>query len=281
MNHIVKPNNGDALSEWVGFLQRAASDPNIDVAKLRELMAMLERERDRQGWVAFNRAMAAVAAEIQQIIPTGKNPTFSSPYASLEDLDREARPIYARHGISIRYGSGYTRPNAISPPQPGWQRVVIILSHGDYTEEHHLDAPPSVGSGRRTPMQEVGSNTTYARRYLLQMALNLVTSANPDDDDGEASRNPIPSRRPPPPPPPAREAPPKRRTVNEWLTALEIQLQDAQSSEDVDHILAGREVQEAQLKLTNGAKDRLDTMIREALDRFRSDDITPEDRLGA
>lgn len=79
------------------------------------------------------------------------------------------------------------------------------------------------------------------------------------------------------------QKPAKRRTIGEWLDNLELQLLTAQTMEDVDLILASREVQEAQQKLKNGAQERLTEMIRMALDRLQPTDgeVTPEDRLGA
>ena len=73
--------------------------------------------------------------------------------------------------------------------------MVIIIEHtSGYWEEHHMDGPPDLSSGRvpRSPIQSVGSTNTYLRRYLLQMALNLIPEGAPEDNDGEPMRQDVP-----------------------------------------------------------------------------------------
>jgi phage recombination protein Bet len=64
------------------------------------------------------------------------------------------------------------------------------------------------------------------------------------------------------------DAPVKRQTNREWLDALRIALKDAQSASEVDRILESEEVQTMRQKLTNGAKQQLETIIFEALEKW-------------
>lgn len=59
----------------------------------------------------------------------------------------------------------------------------------------------------------------------------------------------------------------KRQTVGEFLDALDRELQVAMTANAVDAILAREDVQKAQDKLQNGARDRLNAMVKAALDR--------------
>ena len=97
--------------------------------------------------------------------------------------------IRAKYGITVRYTSSLTKTQPVPPLRDGWQRVVLILEHIDgYWEETHLDGPPDIARNERvprTPVQSVGSTTTYLRRYLFLMALNLVPGGDPTDDNGE------------------------------------------------------------------------------------------------
>lgn len=64
---------------------------------------------------------------------------------------------------------------------------------------------------------------------------------------------------------------PKRPTVTQWLDAVAIELANAATGEEVDAILARPEVQQAQDRLRNGAKDRLDHIIQSAIARTSED----------
>ena len=59
---------------------------------------------------------------------------------------------------------------------------------------------------------------------------------------------------------------PKRRTITEWLDALALELAACDGAE-LEEILARDEVQQAQDRFRNGAKDRLNHVIHEALKR--------------
>ena len=191
----IPPPDSDAIAS---MLERLATS-NVDPAVLaqvwairKDYMAEVRQDRRERAKIAFNTDMAEVQATIGAINRSGKNPTFTSPYAKLEDLDRAARPIYTQFGFSIRYVSWLADNAGIPPPRDGWLRVVLIISHtGGHYEEHHLDGPIGREGGRgltRTPMQEVGAADTYLRRYLLQRTLNLVPAGAPWDNDGEGQR---------------------------------------------------------------------------------------------
>lgn len=61
--------------------------------------------------------------------------------------------------------------------------------------------------------------------------------------------------------------PQKRQTISEWLNALAAELRIATSSDAVDAIIAREDVQKAQDNFKNGARDRLNAMVKEAIDR--------------
>ena len=274
-------NRGDVAtlpaSGLLAFIDRAARDPDFDIAKFGALLDRHEAMVERQKRDAFNQAMAEVQADIGAIAKSGKNPSFQNPYAKMEDLDREARPVYSRHGFSVRYGSA-------EAPREGWLRVTLTIAHRDgYSEQHYLDGPIDSAPServRRTGIQSVGSTVTYLRRYLLQMVLNLVPANDPADDDGEAPR-----QRPPPP----RPAGPPRQTISSWLDDLETQLAGVDSVAAMDAIVQTADVQKASKLLRGEALQRFNAIVAAAIDRLGdgwpgteepgSNEIRPEDRL--
>lgn len=73
---------------------------------------------------------------------------------------------------------------------------------------------------------------------------------------------------------------PRRRTVGEWLDALALELAACEGGEEVDAVLARPDVVAAQDKLGNGAKDRLDGIISEAIARTTAAETTaPTDEV--
>jgi hypothetical protein len=179
MNAVVEHTNG-----WVSFVERAMSNDSYSVEKLQALLEVRDRERANAAQRAFNLAMSRVDGEIGPVIRDRLNPGVNRKYATLEAIDAVARPVYSANGISVRFGCAQA-------PLPGWMRITCTVSHAEgYSETNYLDVPADVATRGRTPVQGVGANITYARRYLLQMCFNIVLADDDDDDDGEASRRP-------------------------------------------------------------------------------------------
>jgi len=171
----------------LAFIERAARDPAFSVEKVEALLRLQVEQQKRVALREFIFDQNAMQAELTQIAKDRPNPAFHSKYASLEAIDKAARPIYAKYGFSVSFG---TAPAS----QQGWVHITCRLSHrGGHTEEHSLEGPVSLEGGRggriaATPIQSVGSTVTYLRRYLIQLVLNLVATNDPEDTDGEHLR---------------------------------------------------------------------------------------------
>ena len=208
----------------VSFIERAARDPEFDIAKFGELLRMQREVEHDQGRKAFNRAMAAAQSEMMPVIRTASNRHLGNKYAKLEDIDREMRPIYTAHGFSVRFGSAQA-------PREGDTRITCTVAHdAGYFEEHYLDAPASTtgsqgGKMAVTAVQAIGSVVTYLRRYLLTMVFNVVLAD--EDDDGEGMRGTAAAASTPraprraEPAAPATNGNPATRTKEQWEAWLE------------------------------------------------------------
>ncbi len=172
------------------MIQRAATDPGFDMEKFQMLLNEYRHERTTKARREFNEAMAATQAAIGPVLRDRKNTHLGNRYATLDAMLDAILPIASANGLNVRFGSA-------SSSQPGWQCVTCIISKGDHTETLTLEAPvvsPPMSSGGRTqmtPIQAVGSTTTYLKRYLISNAFALRTSEAgtvPDDDDGEGTR---------------------------------------------------------------------------------------------
>jgi hypothetical protein len=150
--------------------------------------------REEQAKVAereFNGAMAEAQSAMAPIRKDAVNPHTRSKYARFETIDEMLRPVYTRHGFSVRFRTE-------DASQPGWVKVVCVVAHaGGHVEEFPLSAPlddmGSQGRSNKTGVQAIGSTTSYLKRYLLTMAFNVAIAG--DDDDGEGMRRQEPPRR--------------------------------------------------------------------------------------
>ena len=170
--------NMPAQDSMLAGLERLARDTSIATDRITELFRLAERREQTLLKRVFNEDMTALQTVITQIMRDKPNPAFTSRYATEEQIDRAARPEYTRFGFSIRYGTE-------KPEIPGNIRVVCIIAHrSGYFEEHALEAPAVPANRGVTQLQAVGGTVTYLKRTLIRMVLNLVTSDNPEDNDG-------------------------------------------------------------------------------------------------
>jgi hypothetical protein len=227
----------------LNIIERASRDPSVDVGKLAALLEMQERVMRTRAKQAFTEALSAVAGELEPVARDARNPHLGTRYAKLETIDEAVRPIYSRHGFSVRFGS--------EPTPDGRVHVTCTLSHvGGHSETLGLSAPiDAVGTGgkqSKTGVQAIGSTVTYLRRYLLTMALNITLVD--DDDDGEATRR-IASA-----PAPVQTAPHKSLSkFDAWMLALETDLAQAQSRLGVDAIAERSDVKRVLAAAGEGA----------------------------
>ena len=77
----------------IHVIERAATNPEVDIEKMERLMQMHERLVDKQNEAAFNIAMTAAQSEMGQVTVDSTNPQTHSKYASYSSLDKVLRPI--------------------------------------------------------------------------------------------------------------------------------------------------------------------------------------------
>jgi len=159
-------------------LIRAATDPNMDMAKLSALIDMRERVMKIQAKAAFDAAFSAMQADIPEIDERGKlvvKGTLRSTYARLEDIHAAIKPVLKEHGFAMRHRTEWPadRPNLI--------RIVGILAHREGHSEESVFEAPLDKSEYRTDIQSMGSTVSYGRRYTTLDLLNITTRGLDDD----------------------------------------------------------------------------------------------------
>jgi hypothetical protein len=266
MNTVVEHTNG-----WVSFVERAMSNDSYSVEKLQALLEVRDRERASAAQRAFNLAMSRVDSEIGPVIRDRLNPGVNRKYATLEAIDAVARPVYSANGISVRFGCAQA-------PLPGWMRITCTVSHAEgYSETNYLDVPADVATRGRTPVQGVGANITYARRYLLQMCFNIVLADDEDDIDGERPTRPAYREAAASMPRAERVADPTvyqaadpldEQDGRKWMDNLTRILANAQTQQEVVEIANHSSVGNATANAPEAVKRRLTELLANAYGRF-------------
>lgn len=176
-------------SAILAVIQRAATDPAVDVTKMERLMQMHDRIMERQAERDFNTAMNSAQSEIGRVAADKQNTQTHSWYATYAELDREVRPVYSAHGFALSFN---TEPSE----RADVVRVVCYVSHSaGHTRTYRVDMPAD-GKGAKggdvmTKTHAAGSAMSYGKRYLLQLIFNTAIGVDPDDDDGSAASSPF------------------------------------------------------------------------------------------
>lgn len=172
----------------LAVIERAASNPEVDVDKMERLMQMHERILARNAEQAFNDAMNAAQSHIGRIAANKENLQTKSWYPTYAALDREIRPVYSSNGFALSFD---TEPSAVE----SMVRVLCYVSHSaGHTRTYHVDMPAD-GKGAKggdvmTKTHAAGSAMSYGMRYLLKLIFNVAVGVDLDDDGNGASDSP-------------------------------------------------------------------------------------------
>ena len=151
-----------------------------DVGQLERMIALVERWQDRNAQADF----AAALNRFQSLCPTvfkGRatkegSSGFGYKFASFDDIMRAAAPALAECGISIGF-------DTTQDLEKGLLIVKCRIRVGSYYEDRTF-ACPVASSLKVSDAQKFGSALSYAKRYCLCAALNIVTTDHDDDGQG-------------------------------------------------------------------------------------------------
>ena len=124
-------------------------------------------------------AMAAAQLEIENASKNSANPHFKSKYADLAEVLNTARPVLAKHGLSVAQFPSM-EANVVSV------ETILMHSSGEWIS-NIASAPLS-----KPDAQGVGSATTYLRRYSLAALAGIAQ----EDDDGNSAMHQRPAKAP-------------------------------------------------------------------------------------
>lgn len=171
----------------VTAITRAASDPNVDVAKMERLLDMKLRLVAMAAEASFNQAMARLQPKLPRIAKRGligRGTDRQIPYAKYEDICEAVLPLLWENGFTVSYSQQLT-------PSGNMMEIVATFRHIDGHKETGSAFTPLVDdSGGKNKVQGGGSVYSYGQRYAFSKFLNIVTE-DEDDDGMQAASQPI------------------------------------------------------------------------------------------
>lgn len=151
-----------------------AVERGADPDQLEKLLALQERYERNQAAKAFGDAFA----EFQRLCPAIRKeraPTSgpSYTYASFDDVMRVAAPLLAQCKLSVSFSTEQNEKSLT---------IVCRVRHGTHCEEATFSVP--VPDMRVNDAQKYGAALSYAKRYAICAALNIVVTDEDDDAEG-------------------------------------------------------------------------------------------------
>ena len=155
-----------------------AAARDVDIEKLEKLMDLQERWEDRKAKKEFVQAMAG----FQETCPAAfrSNSSDKHDYAPIEVIMKTIRPHLAANGLSVRFDTEFGDDTMTA--------ICKVAHTGGYEEISRFTcAIENIVSGQGKQVmnksQASASADSYAKRYALKNAFNIVESY---DDDGES-----------------------------------------------------------------------------------------------
>lgn len=168
---MVKPSNP---LELLTLAVEKGADPD----KLTGMYDLYQRWQKDQAAQAFGEALAKFQSFCPRItkrrtINIGKGP--GAAYASYDDIMREITPVLSQCGLSVTFTQADMQG-------AGTVKLGCTIRHGTHSETTQVALPvPTQMSVNDT--QKMGAALSYAKRYALCAALNIVVT-DEDDDAG-------------------------------------------------------------------------------------------------
>lgn len=167
-------------------LLRDGVGSGMSADQLRQLVELQEHMAEHAAKQAFAKAMHACQMEMPTVVRDAQNTHTRSKYAFLETIQKQAKPIYSKHGFSLMFGEA-------DCPLTGYKRTTCDCVHEQgHVRSYHLDLPidgtgAKGGANSMNAVQGCISTTSYGQRRLLCMIFN-ITIADEDDDGNGATQ---------------------------------------------------------------------------------------------
>lgn len=166
-------NDGATL---LNIIQQAATQPDFDVAKMQQLMELKrDWDRDRAAEVYANaltnfQANCPVVGKHRTATIASQKGSYKYQFAGYEDVMKQVKPLLNENKIAISFSTAATDKGILA---------TCTLRVGTHAEKCTLEVP--IPSMNVNDTQKYGAALSYAKRYCLCAALNIVVGDEDDD----------------------------------------------------------------------------------------------------
>lgn len=172
-----------ASQNMQSLIREAATNKDMDVSKMRELLAMDKEIRREMAEYEARQAFIRVCAAMPTIKKNGTIDfsTSSKPnqkpirFADWAEVQLVIKPIYEAEGFALHFDS--------RPLDNGWVEKTAIATHYTGVEFKSSIPLPLDTSGGKQNIQGAGSTASYGERYATKALFNLRFEGS--DDDGK------------------------------------------------------------------------------------------------
>lgn len=151
-------------------LLQSAIEQGATAETLERLVGLHERMERNADQKVFGSALAAFQQELRPIHKGRKADRFQ--YAGFDDIMREVGPLLAKNGISVGFDT--THGDKVL-------EVTARIRVGSYHEDRKFTVPIPASLKVSEP-QQYGAALSYAKRYCLCAALNIVVTDEDNED---------------------------------------------------------------------------------------------------
>lgn len=143
---------------------------------LSEIVGLFERLQVKEAEKEYAKAFAALQAEMPSIEPTkivpDKQGNQKFKFAPYEDIMRTVRPLLIKHGFSVTFTSDFKEGRIF--------QTCTLMHIGGCSRSNTFMARIGNGPPGASETQADGAASTYAKRFALCGALNIIIETDTD-----------------------------------------------------------------------------------------------------
>ena len=144
---------------------------------IKDLVAMDSQRKFTAAFADLQRDMPKIQAN--KAVPN-RDGSVRYTYAPFEEIMDQLAPLLAKHGFSVSFTVKYEPPRMIA--------VCRVMHAGGHVENFEFAARVGSGPPAASEAQADGAASTYAKRYALCQAFNIVIRGMDNDARAEGAK---------------------------------------------------------------------------------------------